>query len=324
MSKNFLKYYIIIGLLLIVSGAVIFYYSLPGFRKYTLEHDPAVWDVPDIDSLSPTPEANLIRYGRELIINTAKYLGPKGVIAQISNGMNCENCHLEAGTRLNGNCFAMVASTYPKFRERSGRRESVEFRINECMERSLNGERLDSLSKEMKAMKAYIVWLGKGVAKDLKLKGMGIPDITLLSRAASIGNGEQVYANKCTNCHAANGEGLFKADSSAYFYPPLWGAHSYNVSAGIYRLSRLAGYIKYNMPFTAVQQDPVLSDEEAWDVAAYINSQQRPEKFFTYDWPKIAAKPYDFPFGPYADGFTALQHKYGPFEIIKNQIKKDK
>jgi thiosulfate dehydrogenase len=59
------------------------------------------------------------------------------------------------------NNFLTVASTYPKFRERSGRLESVEWRINECMQRSLNGEPLDSLSKEMKAMVAYIKWTGK-------------------------------------------------------------------------------------------------------------------------------------------------------------------
>lgn len=317
MSKNFLKYYIITGLSLIICGAVIFYYSLPGFRKFSVQQDPAVWDVPDIDTVQSTSEAALLRYGRELIINTAKWLGPKGSVAHISNGMNCENCHLDAGTRLDGNCFAMVAGTYPKFRERSGRKESVEFRVNDCMERSLNGEKLDSLSKEMRAMVAYILWLGKDVPKGIKMKGMGIPDIPLLQRAASIGNGEKIFVARCTSCHAANGGGLFNADSSAYFYPPLWGEHSYNVSAGIYRLSRLAGYIKYNMPFMKEPAGPQLSDEEAWDVAAFINSQQRPEKMFASDWPKITSKPFDYPFGPFADSFPELQHKYGPFAAIK-------
>src|SRR6185369_9142824 len=152
MSTRFLRYYTIIGLLVIVTGAIIFYYSLPGLPQYKVQHDPTAWDIPYVNSLPATPEAEMIKYGRELVINTAKYLGPKGSVAHMSNGMNCENCHLDAGTRLNGNCFAMVATTYPKFRERSGMSESVEYRINECMERSLNGNRLDSLSKEMRAM----------------------------------------------------------------------------------------------------------------------------------------------------------------------------
>ena len=317
MSKNFLKYYIIIGLTVIITGAVIFYYSLPGFSKFTVYHDPAVWEAPDMSSIAAGSEEELVKYGRDLIINTAKYFGPKGSVASITNGMNCENCHLDAGTRSNGNCLAMVATSYPKFRERSGRLESVEFRINECMQRSLNGDPIDSLSREMRAMRAYILWLGTTVPKGIRMKGMGIPDMPVLSRIASIGNGEHVFASKCRSCHGAEGQGLFKPDSAAYFYPPLWGPHSYNVSAGINRLSRLAGYIKYNMPFITYPSDPQLTDEEAWDLAAYINSQQRPKKFFPYDWPKIASKPFDFPFGPYADSFPELQHRYGPFEPIK-------
>ena len=317
MNSRFLKYYTIVGLLIIITGAVILYYSLPGLPKNNVKPDPTVWDISYVNSLPASPEADLIKYGRELIVNTAKYLGPKGTIAHMSNGMNCENCHLEGGTRLNGNCFAMVATTYPKFRERSGKLESVEYRINECMERSLNGERLDSLSREMRAMRAYIVWLGATVKKGAQLKGMSIPDLPLMNRAASASNGAQVYASRCTTCHGPKGEGSLNADSTAYTYPPLWGPHSYNVSAGIYRLSRLAGYIKYNMPYTSEPSEPQLSDEDAWDLAAFINSQSRPEKFFVYDWPNTSKKPFDYPFGPYTDVFSDQQHKYGPFAPIK-------
>ena len=57
----------------------------------------------------------------------------------------------------------------------------------------------------------------------------------------------------------------------------------------------------------------MLSDEDAWDVAAFINSQPRPEITFHSDWPNISKKPFDHPFGPYADSFPSRQHKYGPF-----------
>jgi thiosulfate dehydrogenase len=72
------------------------------------------------------------------------------------------------------------------------------------------------------------------------------------------------------------------------------------------------------MPFDeATWKNPKLTDEEAWDVAAYIASQPRPQKFFSYDWKDIFKKPFDHPFGPYADNFSEQQHKYGPFELIK-------
>ena len=84
------------------------------------------WQPPELSSLPATPEGNRIRYGRELIAHTAQYLGPQGSVRRLSNGMNCQNCHLDAGTRLFGNNYALVASTYPKFRARSGTEEDVE------------------------------------------------------------------------------------------------------------------------------------------------------------------------------------------------------
>src|SRR5438128_1737236 len=56
--------------------------------------------IPDIKTLSNSEEDNLIRYGRELIMNTAKYFGPNGMISHAANGMNCQNCHMDAGIRM--------------------------------------------------------------------------------------------------------------------------------------------------------------------------------------------------------------------------------
>lgn len=81
--------------------------------------------VPDIYSLSGSEKTNLILYGKELVENTSAYFGPHGSIAAISNGLNCQNCHMERGTKLYTNNFLGVASSYPKFRERSGKWESV-------------------------------------------------------------------------------------------------------------------------------------------------------------------------------------------------------
>ncbi|MES1216731.1 MAG: c-type cytochrome [Bacteroidota bacterium] len=299
------------------------FFNNPSSRQLTnTEITDGEWQAPDINLLPNTAEGNLIRYGRELIINTSVYLGPKGLVAPITNGMNCQNCHVEAGTRAFGNSFAAVSSTYPKYRDRSGRVESIEFRIKECMERSLNGSSVDSLSKEMKAMVAYFKWLGKDVKKGEKPAGSGIIEIPFINRAADPGKGKIVFESKCQRCHGNNGTGIMFPDSTGYIYPPLWGDHSFNVSAGLYRISRLAAFIKYNMPFTAVQIPPQLTDDEAWDVAAYIASQPRTEKRFTYDWPKIETKPVDFPFGPYADHFSEQQHKYGPLLPIKEAKEK--
>ncbi len=259
---------------------------------------------------------DLVRYGRELIRNTAFYLGPQGTVAQPTNGMNCQNCHLEAGTKPWGNNYSAVWSTYPKFRERSGSMETVEKRINDCFERSLNGTGLDNSSREMRALVAYMEWLGSGIPKGTKPNGVGLAELNYLDRAADPTKGEAIYAAKCASCHQVDGGGLKAANSATYQYPPLWGEHSYNIGAGLFRLSRFAGYVKYNMPQGASWLNPLLSDEEAWDVAAYVNSRQRPSRDLTKDWPKIAAKPVDHPFGPFADTLPEVQHKFGPFGPI--------
>lgn len=279
--------------------------------------DKQISIVPDIYELSNSEAGNLIRYGKALIDSTAKYFGPHGLVASITNGLSCQNCHRESGTKLYTNNFLAVASTYPKFRERSGRLESIEWRINECMQRSLNGEAIDSMSKEMRAMVAYIKWTGKNVKKNVKADGAGTKELTFLERAANSIAGKTIYSAKCQSCHGENGEGVLSFDSVNYIYPPLWGQHSYAISAGMFRLSKLASFVKHNMPLGATYTEPLLNNEEAWDVAAYINSQPHPKKMFAADWPVLKSKPVDYPFGPYTDGFSEKQHKYGPFEPIK-------
>lgn len=276
------------------------------------------WQAPDITSLGNDTASQLIRYGKDLIAHTAKYFGPKGSVAAISNGMNCQNCHTEAGAKPYGNCFSAVASIYPVFKPRSGIKESVEFRINDCLQRSLNGKTIDSLSKEMQAMVAYLKWLGKDVPKGTKPAGAGVQELSFIERAADPAKGKTIYEAQCSRCHGSNGEGQLTFDGLEYSYPPLWGPHSYNISAGLYRISKLAAYAKDNMPYgVATHDNPQLTNEEAWDVAAFINVQPRPVKRFALDWPDISKKSFDFPFGPYTDGFSEEQHKFGPFDPIK-------
>ncbi len=272
------------------------------------------WTGASANQIPVDSSGDLIRYGRNLIEKTAYYLGPKGTVAHMSNGMNCQNCHLDAGTKPWGNNYGAVASTYPKFRDRSGSVESIEKRVNDCIERSLNGHALDTNSKEMRSVVAYIKWLGSDVKKGTKPKGSGIVELKHLSRAADPVKGQLVYTNTCEKCHGKNGEGQINTDKLTYLYPPVWGNNSYNTGAGLFRLSRFAGYVKNNMPNPTNYHNPQLTDEQAWDVAAFVNSQPRPTKDLSKDWPNIKKKPFDHPFGPYADNRSETEHKYGPWK----------
>ncbi len=293
----------------------------PTMLKPTPEVD-TFWHAPSAEAFATNVNNKQLEYGKELIVNTALYFGPKGTVkAMATNGMNCQNCHLDAGTRVFGNNYSAVAATYPKFRARSGSKENIYRRVNDCFERSLNGQALDTATAEMLAISAYINWLGKDVPKGAKAAGSGLKNLEFLDRAADPLKGLVVYVEKCKVCHQANGEGTLNTTGTAYTYPPLWGKNSYNDGAGLYRISNFARYTKYNMPLGAKYNNPQLSDEEAWDVAAFINSQPRPTKDNQFDWPNIQEKPIDHPFGPFADGFSAEQHKFGPFKPIKEAKK---
>ena len=291
------------------------------FQRY-IASKPAdtLWTFPWNNYQIPidTDSGKLIYYGLELITNTSNYLGPKGTVAQITNGLNCQNCHLKAGTAPLGNNFARVYATYPQYKSRDNKIVTIYDRINDCLERSMNGKSLDSNSHEMRAMYAYMKWLGQDIPKGISPAGTGIMKLKFLNRAADPLAGRKIFVADCQSCHGNNGQGIFNPGKTAYVYPPLWGKHSYDDGAGMYRMINFAGFVKNNMPFGTTYQSPRLTDEEAWDVAAFVNSQPRPHIDQSQDWENLKKKPIDYPFGPYLDSFTEKEHKYGPFGPIKN------
>ncbi|QJD96060.1 c-type cytochrome [Mucilaginibacter robiniae] len=280
------------------------------------------WKAPDTSTIPAGKSGEMIRYGRELVAHTSNYFGPKGSIAMLTNGMNCQNCHLDGGSRLFGNNYASFMASYPKLSNRSGHKEPASERLVECFERSLAGKAPDTNGREVRSILAYMKWIGRDVKKGQKLFGSASEKLPFMDVAANPAKGQVVYLAKCQSCHGAGGEGMLAADKKSYTYPPLWGKHSFNDGAGMYRITNMAGFVKNNMPYGATYQDPQLSDEEAWNVAAYIESMPRPHKDQHGDWKDLSKKPIDFPFGPYADQFSQQQHKYGPFQQIKAAQKK--
>ena len=313
---------------IIIAFACIKFYFV-STRKIKVNHSVnsnVAWIGPDItnDTTIKGEERSLILYGQDLIAHTSKYFGPKGSVSKLTNGMNCQNCHLNAGNQPWGNNYGAVFATYPKYRDRSGTVESIYKRVSDCMERSLNGKALDSNSREYTAIYSYIKYLGKNVQKDKKPIGSGIEKIKLLDRPADPQKGKIVYVAKCQICHGNNGQGQLLGNNEDYAYPPVWGEHSYNDGAGLYRISNLAGFLKNNMPYLQTSHErPVLTEAQSWDLAAFINTQPRPHMNPSKDWPNIKKKPFDYPYGPYADSFSEQQHKFGPYQImIKNSLVK--
>ena len=272
-----------------------------------------------------TPEGlkgEKIRYGYELITNTANYIGPltsKNSATYTGNYLTCNNCHLDAGQKKGAGSFIGITRRFPQFRGRENKIGTLEERINGCMERSMNGRPLPSGSPILEAMIAYMEWLSEDVPKEISASFKGFPSINIPNEEADPILGKTLYQANCQVCHSENGIGLKRNGDSpeGYLYPPLAGPDSFNDGAGMNRVLTAARFIKGNMPLGATVESPKLTDQQAYHIAAFINSLERPSKQNKEnDFPDLTLKPVSTPYGPWADPFSAEQHKYGPFQPL--------
>jgi thiosulfate dehydrogenase len=290
---------------------------------------PPIWTVPEIGALPDDANGREVRRGRDLITATYAHIGPEvpdPAKRFAGNNLACGNCHLNAGTVKFGIPLFGLFGQFPVYSARGGAEITLEQRLNSCMMRSMNGRALPVDSPEMQAIVAYIKFLSTGVAPGQTLPGLGVGRMPELDRAADPARGKGLYANTCALCHGNNGEGIRRSLPTVdlgYMVPPLWGNDSFNDGAGMARLITAANFIHFNMPHGTDYLHPQLKPEDAWDIAAYVVSQPRPQKAgLDKDFPDLLEKPVDTPYGPYADGFSAEQHKYGPFAPIRAAIAK--
>ncbi|MBL8306173.1 MAG: c-type cytochrome, partial [Rubrivivax sp.] len=159
--------------------------------------------------------------------------------------------------------------------------------------------------------------LSSGVPVGAALEGTGTLQSKVPNRRADAEAGAKVYAEKCVACHGADGLGRrvgTVGDAQGYLFPPLWGPDSFNTGAGMNRMLMATRFIRHNMPLGASHAAGQLSDDEAFDVAAFMLSQPRPAKAnLEADFPARWNKPIDAAFPPYVLGFSPDQHRFGPF-----------
>lgn len=240
---------------------------------------PATATLNDVNRVVRDPErgglpadsmvAARVVQGYRIFRQTGRYAA-----AYAGNGMTCGNCHLNAGQRDRGMPVVGVAAVFPEYRPRSGRLISLEDRIRDCFERSMHGTAPPYDSPEMLSVAAYIAWLSEGqpVGKSPEWRGRNVIAKTAQVPVAQLDTaaGHALYNRVCVGCHAANGQGVEIGGAKP---GPLWGPRSWNDGAGMARIYTAAGFIRYAMPLTAPGS---LTDREAQEVAAYIDSQPRP------------------------------------------------
>lgn len=311
--------YIRTGCFLAAAAAVMIWSCNTGSSART----PAVIDMPELLKVDTTaiPDdqyGELVRYGRALMLNTAYYIGPDGINGRyLGNKMNCTNCHQDAGTKAFSFNLMTSHQQYPQYRAREGKVLTLAERINNCVTRPHNGKPLPLDGKEMVAFLSYLRWINSFVPKDKPYQGSHNLAVKLPDTAADPEKGRTLYQEYCARCHGKNGEGL--PAGVTYTYPPLWGPQSYQPGSSMHRVIKQAQWLKANMPYDKATWDkPFLTDEEALDIAAFVNNDSlhaRPD-VKNYDYPHVAEKAIDYDKGPFADTFSARQHKYGPFPPV--------
>jgi thiosulfate dehydrogenase len=237
------------------------------------------WYASDPANLPPTPENDLIHYGWQLITETPRLIGKNATDPALrfaGNDLACTSCHLNAGLQPFAAPFVSTFATFPMMVD--DQVLTLTDRINGCMRRSMNGKALPDEGQEMDALIAYIKFVGTGSPQSVRVAGMGLRPLSPAPLAPDAARGETVYAKACASCHKADGQGeLRPAPGIGYSIPPLWGDNSFNTGAGMAKTTTAAAYIHANMPFGIDYRSPVLSQQDAWDVAEFMTSKPRPQ-----------------------------------------------
>jgi thiosulfate dehydrogenase len=208
-----------------------------------------------------------VALGRAIFTDTAR-LAPRFV----GNDLKCSNCHLDAGRRANAGPLWAAYGLYPQYRAKNGHVNTFAERLQECFRYSMNGRPPALGDPVLVSLESYAAFLAKGAPMGVKLPGHGYLRLPAPGLTPDYGRGQDVYAANCKMCHGVNGAGQRAGDSTVV--PPPWGDRSFNWGAGMAEIDKAAGFIKANMP---LGQSGKLTDQQAWDVAAYIDGKPRPQ-----------------------------------------------
>ncbi|WP_350562703.1 c-type cytochrome [Psychrobacter sp. CAL346-MNA-CIBAN-0220] len=236
---------------------------------------PAI-KMPDESTIPDDERGAAIRRGLQLVNHTYKELPDN-----VGNQLNCTSCHLSNGSEAYAAPWNGLPGIFPIYRSRGARVNSLQERVNGCFERSMNGKALDLGSDEMNDIMTYMTWLSQDMPVGVIPEGRGFVKVDKTLEPNS-DNGKKLFAEKCTVCHGAEGEGQYN-DDGTYVYPAVAGDKSFNDGAGMARTYTAANFIKGKMPFG---QGNSLTDQEAVDIASYFTHLPRPVKANKdKDWP---------------------------------------
>lgn len=244
--------------------------AAPGQTFSGAQPDPhllrATFTPPPPDAIPEGPFGDAVRLGKNIFNDTQTYAR-----AYVGNGLNCVNCHLDEGRKPNSAPLWAAYGMFPAYRDKNHKVNTYEDRLSGCFRFSMNGKAPPPGSKELVALMSYSYWLAKGAPTGVELPGRGYPKLEDPLQTPDAKRGQALFEANCAICHGADGQGT--QVKGRYVFPPLWGKNSFNGGAGMSQDHNAAAFIKANMP---LGQGGLLKDQEAWDLARYMNSHARP------------------------------------------------
>lgn len=208
-----------------------------------------------------------VKLGQRIFNNTAQE-APQFV----GNTLRCASCHLDSGRLAHSAPLWAAYVAYPAYRSKTGRVSTFSERVQGCFVYSMNGKAPPAGDEVMVALESYAFFLAKGAPVGASLPGRGYPAPDDPPLAMDFARGQIVFQQKCVLCHGSDGQG--QSSHGAVVFPPLWGPQSFNWGAGMGVIKNAAAFIQGNMPLS---QGHTLTDQQAWDVAMFMDSHERPQ-----------------------------------------------
>ncbi len=112
-------------------------------------------------------------------------------------GKSCASCHDDAEKSMKG-----VSSTYPKYKDKLGKLQSVVQRINQCRTENMKAKAWKWESNEMLAMGTYVAYQSRGVPVTVAVDGPAQPFFEKGKKFFNQRRGQLDMS--CKNCHEDN------------------------------------------------------------------------------------------------------------------------
>src|SRR5690606_39015723 len=118
---------------------------------------------PAADAIPDNEFGEVVRRGQDYFLHTSRLL-PQ----YTGNSLNCVNCHIDAGRRVDSAPMWGAYVLYPAYRKKNGHVNTLAERLQGCFQYSMNGKAPAADSEALVAISSYMYWLASKAPTGVK------------------------------------------------------------------------------------------------------------------------------------------------------------